>query len=161
MAIKRQRGCTCSDEQCKAREAPDPREPRVHHMSVDTSQLRAEQRFNTEDMTALAVETYQSASQGHVQMKTEAQLPEFLSIDAPGRTLFVSTRGMRDVHELVATLGELMAAQGEADKRKSWKAYRDSQHRDVVQAHQEFNEELYRYGKAHQRTGRFNEKKMI
>lgn len=159
--IRRQRGCTCSDERCTARGAPDPREPRVHHMSVDTSQLRIDQRFNTEDMTALAVETYRSASQGHVRMKTADKMPEFLSIDAPDRTLFVSTRGMRDVHELTAVLGELMAAQDAADKRQSWQAYRDSQHRDIVQAHREFNEELHRWGNAHQRTGRFNEKKMF
>jgi hypothetical protein len=158
-----QTGCRCEDPRCTAR-VRDPRQPRVMRMSVDVAQLRQMQSFDPADAAALGAAAYRVAAQGHVRIRDpeqeRQQLPEFLEIDAPGRTLFVSTQGMRDVWELTAELGELMAEQDRPENRKRWQAYRDSKHRDIVTEHRQYNEALLRYGRSHARTGRFKESRI-
>jgi hypothetical protein len=147
------KGCRCGDPRCKAR-VTDPRRAKVLNLQVNVDQLRANQSFTATDAAALGEKAYRAMQGGHIRVREPEhdRRPEFVSAEMDGREILVPTHGMRDVHEIAATVGELLTAQAHSAKRERYAAYRQSKRRDVVVLHQEFNEALLQIRKANLRT---------
>ena len=148
-------GCGCRDPKCSASRG-HPLDRQVRRTGDSATAIHERQAFLDADVEALRVQstTYRSASQGHVRTRTPENdsMPEFVEVQAPGRKLFVSTRGMRGVHEFVDQAGEIISAQDDVEHRTRWQAYRDANHQDIRLAHQEWNERLLRFALANPRS---------
>lgn len=150
--VERKGGCICNDPRCPARRPQAG--PQVLNMSVDVGELARTQRIDPRDAAAVGAAAYRAAANGSVRIreKERERLPDFISAEAPGRTIFIPTNGMADVHEMWATVGELLAEQASSYKQESWNAYREGERVDVVQQHREFNEALLKYARGNTRT---------
>ena len=149
------KGCRCEDPRCIHR-VPNPKRARVLNLQVSVDQLRTNQAFTDKDAAAMGAKAYRAIQGGHIRVREPEQevdrRPEFIAAEMDGREILVPTHGMRDVHEIASTVGELLTAQAHTDKRERYAAYRRSKRRDVVQIYQEFNEALLQIRKANIRT---------